>query len=85
MARADNSETIQRLFEAAWAQDSVRRSSFLKEQCADPSVRAQVERLLVADEPSEPAPAVETPGTTRGLSEGDRLAGRFRIVRFIAA
>jgi eukaryotic-like serine/threonine-protein kinase len=129
MAQPDNSEAIQALFAAAWEQEPARRPSFLRENCADPnlraeverrllererwqavkawfaaaveqdadrrssfleekctdsSVRAEVERLLAADE-SETGPAVETPTTTHGLAEGELLAGRFRIVRFIAA
>lgn len=42
----DNWEAVKELFEAALEQGSARRSSFLKEQCADPTVRAEVERLL---------------------------------------
>jgi eukaryotic-like serine/threonine-protein kinase len=85
LAERERWEAVKALFASALEQDPARRSSFLKERCADPSVRAEVERLLAADEPSEAAPVVETQSTTHGLSEGEVLAGRFRIVRFIAA
>jgi hypothetical protein len=42
----ENWEAIKALFEAALEEDTANRSSFLKERCQDPSVRAEVERLL---------------------------------------
>jgi len=85
LAERERWETVKAWFAAAVDQDRERRSSFLEEQCTDPSLRAEVERLLAADESSESGHGVETPTTTYGLSEGERLAGRFRIVRFLAA
>ena len=42
----DNWEAAKALFEAALEEDPANRSSFLKEQCSDASVCAEVERLL---------------------------------------
>ena len=88
----DNWEAIKGLFEAALEEDAANRSSFLKERCQDPSVCAEVERLLA--EHDEAASFLSTPvvgnvqlegdAPTPKLSDGQLLAGRFRIVRFIA-
>jgi eukaryotic-like serine/threonine-protein kinase len=89
----ENWEAIKALFEAALEEDTANRSSFLKERCQDPSVRAEVERLLA--EHDQAASFLSTPlvvgniqlegdATTPKLSDGQLLAGRFRIVRFIA-
>lgn len=85
-------ETVKALFEAALQQDSVQRSEFLHEHCTDASLRAEVARLLAEHEQagsflSTPVlgnapPSIEPP--VLALSEGDLLAGRFRIIRFIA-
>jgi hypothetical protein len=42
----DNREAVKALFETALEVDSKHRSSFLKERCPDPTLRAEVERLL---------------------------------------
>lgn len=86
-------ETIKTLFDSALQEDFSRRSSFLQERCPDASLRAEVERLLVEHEQagsflSTPVlgnvqPNLEPPKQL--LSEGELLAGRFRIIRFIAA
>src|SRR6202522_2938658 len=93
----DNWEVVKALFEAALEQDAANRSSFLKERCSDPSVCAEVESLL-ADHDQIPASFLPTelPTVSLGdfipepaarnqqLTESQVLAGRFRIVRYIA-
>jgi serine/threonine protein kinase len=93
----DNWEAVKALFEAALEEDPANRSSFLKERCPDASVCAEVERLLAEhDEAASflstpvqrniPAGLAATPeALSKKLSEGDVLAGRFRIVHFIAS
>jgi serine/threonine protein kinase/tetratricopeptide (TPR) repeat protein len=87
----DNWKAVKALFEAALEEDSARRSSFLNERCPDASLRAEVERLLAEYDqagsflstPLEAFP-LESDAPTKRLSEGEVLAGRFRIVHFIA-
>jgi len=89
----ENWAAIKALFEAALGQDHARRSSFLEEQCPDASVRAEVERLLVEHGQASAflsAPFLHdlsgnTEASTRILRKIEFLAGRFRIVRFIAS
>ncbi len=88
----DNWEAVKALFEAALEEDAANRSSFLRERCPDASLRAEVERLLA--EHDEAASFLSTPALGNvpreaeapapRLSEGEVLAGRFRIVHFIA-
>ena len=92
---ATRPETIKALFEAVLEQDSARRSSFLKERCTDATLRSEVERLLA--EHDQAGTLLSTPllgnltfdaaalAPVRGFPEGTVLAGRFRIVRFIAS
>jgi serine/threonine protein kinase/tetratricopeptide (TPR) repeat protein len=92
----DNGKSVMALFEAALEENPANRSSFLKERCADASVCAEVERLLAEHDEaasflSGGVPTVSlgdfTPdpaARTQQLSESQVLAGRFRIVRFIA-
>jgi len=89
-------KAVKELFEAALAKDSAQRPSFLRERCGDASVRAEVERLLAEHEevgtflstpaagvlPSEGEAARPMP---QKLNDGDVLAGRFRIVSFVAS
>ena len=94
-AQPENWEAVKALFEAALEEDSASRSSFLKERCPDASLRAEVARLLAEHDQagsflSTPAignliPDASSAEPTRKLAEGDLLAGRFRIVRFIAS
>ena len=42
----DNWAAVKALFEAALEEDSARRSAFVKKHCPDPSLGAEVERLL---------------------------------------
>jgi serine/threonine protein kinase/formylglycine-generating enzyme required for sulfatase activity/cephalosporin-C deacetylase-like acetyl esterase len=91
----DNWAAIKALFDAALEQDPAHRSSFVKERSSDASIRAEVERLLAEHDQagtflSRPpmgnlAFAAESPAPFRKFSEGEVLAGRFRILRFIAA
>jgi tetratricopeptide (TPR) repeat protein/TolB-like protein/tRNA A-37 threonylcarbamoyl transferase component Bud32 len=90
----DNWEAVKELFEAALEEDPARRSLFLKERCPDAGLRAEVERLLAEYDQagaflSTPALGnlafeAEDPTLIQRLSGGELLAGRFRIVRFIA-
>src|SRR5579863_4369302 len=88
----DNREAVKSLFAAALEENPADRSSFLKERCSDASVCAEVERLLAEHDESESflstpvqANASATPeASPKRLSEGEVLAGRFRIVHFIA-
>src|SRR5277367_3008738 len=88
-------ETVKALFDAALELDSSLRSAFLRNNCPDAEARAEVERLL--DEHHQAGRFLstpilgnfsldtETPTRTQRFSEGELLARRFRIVRFIAA
>jgi serine/threonine protein kinase len=88
----DNWEAVKALFEAALEGNAANRSSFLKERCPDAILRAEVERLLAEHDEAAAflsAPALENvpreaEAPTPRLSEGEVLAGRFRIIRFIA-
>ena len=91
----DNWAAVKALFESALEQDPAHRSSFVKARSSDASIRAEVERLLAEHDQagtflSRPpmgnlAFEVEAPAPFRKFSEGEVLAGRFRILRFIAA
>ena len=91
--RPQNWDAIKALFEAALEQNSAQRSSFLQKCCADPSLRAEVERLLVEHEqarsflstPALDGFSVEAGPPSQRLQQDEVLAGRFRVVRFIAA
>jgi eukaryotic-like serine/threonine-protein kinase len=93
--QSDNWAAVKALFEAALEEYPARRSSFLKERCSDASVCAEVERLLAEHQQAGAflsTPALDNLGLegearapTWRLSEGNVLAGRFRIVRFIAS
>jgi len=85
-------ETVKALFGAAMELDSRERSAFLRENCSDAKVRAEVDRLLAEHDNvgaflSTPVLAefpIEAEASSPRLSEDDLLADRFRIVRFIA-
>ena len=89
-------QSVKALFESALELDSSARSAFLRNNCPDFEVRAEVERLLNEHDQargflSAPVlgnfhPEAEAPIRTQALrlSEGEVLAGRFRIIRFIA-
>ena len=91
----DNWAAVKALFEAALKEDPAHRSLFLKEHCPDLILGAEVERLLAEYDKagsflSTPpfgnlASEVDTETPAQRLSEGEVLAGRFRIVRFLAA
>ena len=91
--RPQNWEAIKALFEAALEEDFARRSSFLEERCADPSLRVEVERLLSEHEQARSFLSTPLLGDfpfqggrpSQRLQDGAVLAGRFRIIRFIAA
>src|ERR1035438_7181068 len=86
-------ETAKSLFEAALACQAETRSVFVKENCHDCGVRQEVERLLVNYSEmgsflGEGEPASTGPSSAQAvvptLSEGETLANRFTITRFIA-
>ena len=89
----ENWETIKALFDGALELDSQERQLFLVKNSPDPVVRAEVERLL--SEHDQAAGFLSTPALcnfvlkgehpTHRLHEGELLAARFRIVRFIAS
>ena len=90
----ENWETIKALFDGALELDSQERQLFLVKNSPDPVVRAEVERLL--SEHDQAAGFLCTPvlcnfppkgedHPTQRLHEGELLAARFRIVRFIAS
>ena len=86
----ENWDAVKELFEAALEQDSALRSAFLQERCVDTRVRAEVERLLAEHDEagtflSVPAIGKLPNAHRRRNSEGEVLAGRFRIVTFIAS
>jgi serine/threonine protein kinase len=96
MATAPNDrETVKALFGAALELKSEERPAFLLRMSIDPGVRAQVEKLLSEHEQAEDehflsssalglfGPKVE-PQTQR-FDIGQLLAGRFKVIRFIAA
>jgi hypothetical protein len=92
VTQPDNWEAAKALFEAALEENAANRYSFLKERCPEASLRAEVERLLA--EHDQAGGFLSTPALgklplgaeapTPRLSESEVLAGRFRIVRFIA-
>jgi serine/threonine protein kinase/tetratricopeptide (TPR) repeat protein len=84
-------ETVKALFEAALELDSGARPTFLLENRLDPEARAEVERLLSEHDLAGSflsTPVLGSlppePDLDNRLSAGDLLAGRFKIVRYIA-
>jgi eukaryotic-like serine/threonine-protein kinase len=85
-------EVVKALFDAVLDMDSSARLAYLRDNCPDPEDRAEVERLI--NEHDEAGGFLSTPvmgnfpraakTPTQKLSEGEVLAGRFRIVHFIA-
>lgn len=83
-------QALKALFDSALGLDPGARSAFLREHCPDPQIQAEVERLLA--EHDEVGTFLSTPvlgefalePQTQKLSDGELLAGRFRVVRFIA-
>jgi eukaryotic-like serine/threonine-protein kinase len=64
------------------------RAAFLERNCPDLAIRAEVERLLSEHNPDPLLGAPERDSSRKSrqrFSPGQLLAGRFRIVRFIAA
>jgi serine/threonine protein kinase/Tol biopolymer transport system component len=90
----NNWEAVKELFDAALDQDRAQRSSYLRDHCSDPTVRAEVERLLAEHDQagtflSTPAidrlQAADEAEPAKRIAEGTVLAGRFRIVSFISS
>jgi serine/threonine protein kinase/Tfp pilus assembly protein PilF len=85
-------ETVKNLFEAAQEIDPAEVPQYLAAHCADPEIRSEVERLL--QEYREAENFLSTPAVGRiggagadkpEFAAGEVLAGRFKIVEFIAA
>jgi serine/threonine protein kinase len=87
----DNWEQIKSLFQQAIELDPAEQASFLLEKAPDPVVRVEVERLLLEYQEaggflSKPLIGdVTPPPLVNRFAAGDLLAGRFKIIRFIAA
>jgi tRNA A-37 threonylcarbamoyl transferase component Bud32/tetratricopeptide (TPR) repeat protein/TolB-like protein len=79
-------ETIKYAFEAARHLDSAEQSRYLDEACARyPHLRATVEELLRNDADAGSFLEEDTvPFPRRMFEDGAKVAGRFRILRFIA-
>jgi serine/threonine protein kinase/formylglycine-generating enzyme required for sulfatase activity/cephalosporin-C deacetylase-like acetyl esterase len=86
-------EKVKVLFDAALAKPSEQRLHYLQETCAEEDLRAEVVRLLAEFEdagsflskraPSGPG-AVSAPRASGSYPPGQILAGRFKLVRFLA-
>jgi serine/threonine protein kinase/tetratricopeptide (TPR) repeat protein len=89
----DNWEAVKSLFEAAQELAPEEIPAFLAQNCTDSTLRAEVERLLAQDRKAGDfllAPALagfrlEPERPPAQFRAGELLAGRFRIIRFIAA
>src|SRR5690242_9721772 len=84
---------VKELFEAALEQPPGERSGFLSRACPDPEVVHELERLLAhSDEAgsflSQPVVAAYAAAPARDkaptFAAGDVLAGRFRVLNFLA-
>jgi serine/threonine protein kinase/tetratricopeptide (TPR) repeat protein len=84
-------ETVKALFHQALELESSLRFAFLRDNCADPVARAEVERLLAEHDqaaeflskPNLGIFPIEGEAAAHQLSQFQLLAGRFRIVRYI--
>src|SRR5579862_2902269 len=86
-------ENVKALFEIALEKNPSERNSFLAGAAQDPAVRGEVERLLAhhvesggfLSRPAVASAAAPVPkAQTQSLSDGDFVADRFRIIRFLA-
>jgi serine/threonine protein kinase/tetratricopeptide (TPR) repeat protein len=87
----DDWKQIKSILGAALCQDTGCRSSFLDEHCPDEDLRAEVERLLGEHDQagsflSDPliGNIFDSEPTPQTLTAAELLAGRYRVVRFIA-
>jgi hypothetical protein len=89
----ENSETIKALFVEALELSPAERPAFLLKTCSDRGVRAEVQRLLSEDDqtrsflstPNLGESNRDTESHNRRFRTGEILAGRFKIIRFIAS
>jgi serine/threonine protein kinase len=90
----ENWNAVKQLFEAALTQDAAQRSSFLKEQCADNGVRAEVERLLAEHDQAgsflstpimKDLPLKKPSPQFRRISDGKVLGERYRVVGLLGS
>jgi eukaryotic-like serine/threonine-protein kinase len=86
-------ENVKALFEIALEKNPSERNSFLAGAAQDPAVRGEVERLLAhhvesggfLSRPAVAAAVAPVPKVqSQSFSEGDFVAERFRIIRFLA-
>ena len=92
---SENWAAVKELFNAALERDPTSRAAFLRDRCADTKVLAEVERLLAEHEEAGSFLSRAAVGNgvvqqfvsppTGRLKENDVLAGRFRIVSFVAS
>jgi serine/threonine protein kinase len=87
----DKWEAVKTLFTAARELPAEKRPAFLRMECADSVVREEVDRLLVEYEQAgsmlskAPFGNPKVPRRVPAFETGQVLAGRFRILRFVAA
>src|SRR5208283_1797066 len=90
---AEKWESVKVLFDAALELAPGARQAFIEANAADPAIRAEVGRLLAEfheagtflSSPVLEARPDEGPKPRQRFKEGDLLASRFRVVRFIAS
>lgn len=89
----DKWEKVKVLFEAALAKPSEQRLPYLQGACAEEDLRAEVVRLLaefedagsfLSNRGASGAGAVSAPRESGSYPPGQVLAGRFKLVRFLA-
>ena len=84
-------ERVKELYQTALECSSTQRTAFLKQNERDEMVRAEVHRLLGVHDrlgtflSSPPFVDPRRTGANSRLTPSEALAGRFRIVKFIAA
>jgi eukaryotic-like serine/threonine-protein kinase len=85
-------EAVKALFDAALELEAPEREAFLRAKSTDDSVRAEVERLLAEydeagtflSDPALAGAALRGKPQAKRFSEGEILAERFKILRFVA-
>lgn len=95
MTTPEQWQEVKKLFEEALERDSEGRASFLCAECADASIRAEVERLLAEHDRAgsflstpplgSAVHDAKTAPVTERIADGEVLAGRFRIDSFVAS
>ncbi|MDQ2898629.1 MAG: serine/threonine protein kinase, partial [Acidobacteriota bacterium] len=77
-------ERIKELFEAALEREPSSRSEFLENAChGDEALRKEVERLVDRHDSFPPSEQERTQTLARAFREGELIAGRYKIARFL--